>query len=131
MYDVPDESARIGDLLNRVGLGMRRRDRVQTFSRGMKQRLAVARAVLHRPKVLLLDEPYTGLDPQAAQTLTDLLLELAGEGRLILLTTHRVSRGLEVGQRVLVLNHGRLVYDQLRTAISLDTFADTYQTITA
>lgn len=130
MYDIADESARIGDLLGRVGLGMRRGDRVQTFSRGMKQRLAVARAVLHKPEVLLLDEPYTGLDPQAAQTLTDLLLELAGEGRLILLTTHRISRGLAVGQRVLVLHHGRLVYDQLRTAISPDTFAETYHAIT-
>jgi heme exporter protein A len=87
--------------------------------------------VLHKPEILLLDDPYTGLDPQATQTLTDLLLELAGEGRLILLTTHRISRGLAVGQRMLVLHHGRLVYDQLRTAISPDTFADTYQTITA
>jgi ABC-type multidrug transport system ATPase subunit len=96
----------------------------------MKQRLAVARAVLHKPEVLLLDEPYTGLDPQAAQTLTDLLLELAGEGRVVLLTTHRISRGLAIGQRMLVLHHGRLVYDRLRTAISPDTFAETYQAIT-
>lgn len=131
MYDIPAESVRIRDLLDRVGLGMRRYDRVQTFSRGMKQRLAVARAVLHKPEVLLLDEPYTGLDPQAAQTLTDLLLELAGEGCVILLTTHRMSRGLAVGQRMLVLHQGRLVYDQLRTAISPGTFADTYQAITA
>ena len=131
MYDIPEESVRVSDLLDRVGLGMRRQDRVQTFSRGMKQRLAVARAVLHEPEVLLLDEPYTGLDPQAAQTLTDLLLELAGEGRVILLTTHRMSRGLAVGQRMLVLHRGRLVYDQLRKAITPDTFADTYQAITA
>jgi heme exporter protein A len=131
MYDIPEASARIRDLVDRVGLGMRRHDRVQTFSRGMKQRLAVARAVLHEPEVLLLDEPYTGLDPQAAQTLTDLLLELARGGRVILFTTHRMSRGLAVGQRMLVLHRGRLVYDQLRTAISPDTFADTYQTITA
>jgi heme exporter protein A len=110
---------------------MRRHDRVQTFSRGMKQRLAVARAVLHKPKVLLLDEPYTGLDPHAVQTLTELLLELVGEGCVILLTTHRVTRGLAVGQRMLVLHHGRLVYDEPRTAISPDTFAETYQAITA
>jgi len=130
MYDIPEGSARIRGLLDRVGLGMRRHDRVQTFSRGMKQRLAVARAVLHKPRVLLLDEPYTGLDPQAAQTLTDLLLELAGEGRVILLTTHRMNRGLAVGQRMLVLHHGRLVYDELQTAISPDTFAEIYQSIT-
>lgn len=130
MYDVAEDQSRIGDLLECVGLTMRRHDRVQTFSRGMKQRLAVARAVLHKPEVLLLDEPYTGLDPQAVQTLTDLLLELAGDGCAILLTTHRISRGLAVGQRVLVLHHGRLVYDQLRSAASPATFADIYRAIT-
>ena len=131
MYDVEKEARRIDELLERVGLDTRRHDRVQTFSRGMKQRLSVARAVLHQPRVLLLDEPYTGLDPQAVETLTDLLLELAGEGRAILLTTHRIGRGLAAAGRILVLHQGRVVYDQVRTSVSLDTFADTYRAITA
>ena len=68
MYAIPDAQARIDDLLERVGLTARRHDLVRTYSRGMQQRLAVARAVLHRPALVLLDEPYTGLDPLAADT---------------------------------------------------------------
>ncbi len=130
LYNVSEETPRIADLLERVGLGARQHDRVQTFSRGMKQRLSVARAVLHQPSVLLLDEPYTGLDPQAVETLTDLLLELAGEGRAILLTTHRLGRGLAACGRILVLHNGRVVYDQPRVGVALDAFADTYRAIT-
>jgi len=80
MYDLRGDTERIHYLLERVDLAARRGDLVRTFSRGMQQRLAVARAVLHQPSVLLLDEPYTGLDPNAAQVLTDLLAELAGRG---------------------------------------------------
>lgn len=131
MYEVAEDSVRIESLLERVGLDMRRHDRVETFSRGMKQRLAVARAVLHEPQVLLMDEPYTGLDPQAVETLTDLLVGLSREGRAILLTTHRMSRGLAVGGRVLVLHEGRLVYDQPREAIRPGTFVEMYRAMTA
>ncbi len=124
-------TARIGDLLRRVGLESRRHDQVRTFSRGMKQRLAVARAVLHEPKILLLDEPYTGLDAQAVDVLTELLLQVAGEGCGILLATHRLTRGLTIGKRVLVLHRGRLVYDQPRKAVPSHTFAELYRTVTA
>jgi heme exporter protein A len=131
LYDMDRDTPRVDDLLERVGLGMRRSDLVQTFSRGMKQRLAVARAVLHRPQLLLLDEPYTGLDPHAVETLRDLLAELAGEGCTILLTTHRLNAALSTGQRVLVLHRGQLVYDQPRRAVAPATFLETYRAITA
>jgi heme exporter protein A len=131
MYDLPPDSGRVESLLDQVGLGMRRHDLVQTFSRGMRQRLAVARSVLHRPQILLLDEPYSGLDPQAVEVLTALLTELTGEGCAILLATHRLGRGLAVGQRVLILHEGRVVYDQPRGAVPPETFADTYRAITA
>lgn len=111
MYDLDDPTARIAELLNHVGLADRRYDLVRTFSRGMLQRLAVARAVLHRPQVLLLDEPYTGLDLDAARMLTDLLAELAGEGCAVLLTTHNPAYGLTAARRILILSRGRLVYD--------------------
>jgi len=129
MYDLDDSAARIDELLARVGLAGRRHDLVRTFSRGMQQRLAVARAVLHRPQVLLLDEPYTGLDPQAAQVLTDLLTELAGEGCTILLTTHNLERGLAVGRRVVVLSRGRVVYDECREAIDPGSFPEIYRVV--
>lgn len=130
MYDLERDSPRVSRLLERVGLGMRRSDLVQTFSRGMKQRLALARAVLHQPGLLLLDEPYTGLDPQAAEMLRNLLAELVDEGCTIVLTTHHLSRALLTGQRVLVMHRGRLVYDQLRGVGAIEDFLETYRALT-
>ena len=131
MYDLTDGQSRVEELLERVGLAERRRDLVRTFSRGMQQRLAVARAVLPRPQVLLLDEPYTGLDVNAAQALTDLLGELVSEGCATLLTTHDLERGLAAAGRVLVLARGRIVHDEPCKAIALATFSETYRTLTA
>jgi len=131
MYGVEDGAARIDDLLDQVGLASRRHDLVRTFSRGMQQRLAVARAVLHRPQLLLLDEPYTGLDPEAAQALTDLLTGLMEEGCTILLTTHHLERGLGVGRRVVVMARGRVVYDEPREAIDPLSFHETYRRVVA
>ncbi|MCP4538359.1 MAG: heme ABC exporter ATP-binding protein CcmA [Chloroflexi bacterium] len=130
MYDLDETRARIESLLGRVELATRRHDLVRTFSRGMQQRLSVARAVLHQPQVLLLDEPYTGLDPSAAQVLTDLLADLAGEGCTVILTTHNMERGLTVERRVIMLVRGRLVYDERGDAVDPVTFADTYRALT-
>ena len=131
MYDQDGDSDRIQDLLTRVGLASRRNDLVRTYSRGMEQRLSVARAVLHQPRVLLLDEPYTGLDPNAAQVLTDLLSELAGEGCTVLLTTHNLERGLMAGRRVVVLARGRFVYDEPVEAYDSVEFPDLYRSLTS
>jgi heme exporter protein A len=111
MYDVADGSARVEAILERVGLASRRNDLVRTFSRGMQQRLSVARALLHRPDLLLLDEPYSGLDVLAAESLTALLSELATDGRTVLLTTHDLARAADLGCRVVVLMHGQVVRD--------------------
>jgi heme ABC exporter ATP-binding subunit CcmA/heme exporter protein CcmB len=110
LYRLPEAQRRIDELLDRVGLARRRHDLVRSFSRGMQQRLALARAVLHRPELLLLDEPYTGLDLLAAEGLTELLLELSGEGRTLLLSTHDLT-GPRVGARAVVLSGGRVVHD--------------------
>jgi ABC-type multidrug transport system ATPase subunit len=96
----------------------------------MQQRLAVARAVLHRPQVLLLDEPYTGLDSQAAQVLTDLLANLVGEGCTVLLTTHNLERALTVGHRVVVLARGLVVHDTSQAEVDPATFTEVYQRLT-
>ncbi len=130
MYDLDDGRSRIESLLEQVGLATRRYDLVRTLSRGMQQRLSVARAMLHRPRILLLDEPYTGLDPNAAQILTDLLIELAGEGCTVLLTTHNLERGLAAARRVAVLARGRLVYDECLGSLDPATFPDTYRALT-
>jgi heme exporter protein A len=130
MYDLDESPAYILGLLERVGLATRRHDLVRTFSRGMQQRLAVARAVLHHPQVLLLDEPYTGLDPNAARILTDFLTEMAREGCTVLLSTHDLERGLRMGQRAVVLVRGRVLHDVPRAEVDQAAFPGDYQTLT-
>jgi heme exporter protein A len=131
MYDLEQAPARATELLERVGLTLRHHDLVRTFSRGMKQRLAVARAVLHRPPLLLLDEPYTGLDPAAAQDLTTLLRELAEGGCTLLLTTHNLSRALAIGYRIVVLSRGRVVHDAPQSEVDVADFPHLYRRLTA
>lgn len=131
MYDLPDARARAVALLERVGLADRAHDLVGTFSRGMQQRLAVARAVLHRPRLLLLDEPYTGLDLRATDLLTRLLAEVQEEGCSLLVTTHDLVLGLQLAGRVGVLSGGHLVYDAPRTQLDPATFPALYQRLTA
>jgi heme exporter protein A len=126
LYGMAQPEERIKTMLQRVGLWPRRADLVRTFSRGMVQRMAIARALLHDPEVLLLDEPDTGLDPQAAEMLHGLLSELSGraaatpageEGgaterpRTIVTVTHSIERGLAIADKVVILANGRVAYE--------------------
>lgn len=126
MYDVPGLPQRIDEVLERVGLKVRRKDVVRTYSRGMIQRLAIARAILHDPPILLLDEPDTGLDQQAADMLRTLLTELGSSDRTVLLTTHSLERGIEWADRALILNSGRIRYDSLTEGLSGADFRRIY-----
>jgi len=92
--------------LDLVGLRARRRDLVREFSRGMQQRLAIGRAMLHDPEVLLFDEPYTGLDQDAAQMLDELLRQVAGRGRTVLMTSHDLLRSASLATRLDILSRG-------------------------
>lgn len=107
--------------LREVDLEDRASELVQGFSRGMQQRLAIARSILHRPELLLLDEPYTGLDRDAARRLSDSLQSLRSEGRTCVMTTHDFSSGLPVADRIVVLATGRKVID--RPSAGLDAEA--------
>jgi heme exporter protein A len=111
MYDVAAPERRIGEVLALVGLLGRRSDRVGTFSRGMQQRLAMGRAILHSPSILLLDEPNTGLDREGMRLLSWLIGEHAARGGSLLLTTHDLRFGLSCADRVLLLEGGFLVVD--------------------
>jgi heme exporter protein A len=111
MYEVADLETRVSAMLDQVGLDHARHDLVRTYSRGMKQRLSIARALLHDPPVLLLDEPYTGLDRQAAGMLDQILQEVGMDSRTVLLTTHNVERGLGLTQRVALLARGQVVFE--------------------
>jgi ABC-2 type transport system ATP-binding protein len=111
LYDVPRPvaRARIAALLERVGLSERARDPVETYSRGMKQRLHLARGLVSGAKVLFLDEPTMGMDPLAARDFRTLVHELKDEGTTILLTTHDMAEAEAVCDRVALIDHGRLI----------------------
>jgi len=126
MYDVPNPKARIETVLHQVGLWGRQKDPVRTYSRGMQQRLAIARAILHNPPILLLDEPDTGLDQNAASMLGDLLAAVGMSQRTVLMTTHNLERGLRLGNRVLVLANGKIARDAARDAVTADELKQTY-----
>jgi heme exporter protein A len=108
LYGLVHIDERIAAALKQVGLYSRRHDLLSTFSRGMGQRLALARATLHGPDILLLDEPYTGLDTQGADLLDEWLIREKGRGRTILLITHDIHRGLPLCDRVLHLQRGKI-----------------------
>ena len=110
LYDLPRPQARIETMLRQVGLWGYQRDPVRTFSRGMQQRLAIARALLHDPPVLLLDEPDTGLDQHATARLNHLLDQATTASHTVLMTTHNLERGLAWGHRVAILAGGRIAY---------------------
>jgi ABC-2 type transport system ATP-binding protein len=107
-YDRADGAAAIEKYLKKVGLWERRADKVGTYSKGMKQRLALTRAMLHEPEVLFLDEPTAGLDPEAAGEVRELIRGLSGEGRTIFLSTHNLNEAEILCRRIAVI-HTRLL----------------------
>ncbi len=126
LYGLEQRREVVEAALESVGLRSRRDDRVRTFSRGMQQRLALARTLLHEPEVVLLDEPYTGLDPHAAAMLRDVLDRLRDGRTTVVLVTHNLSQGLEQADRVVVQVGGRWVSDEPRAAVDAAAFERLY-----
>ncbi len=110
MYAIPENDRRVDEVLEETGLSKRKHDRVGTFSRGMKQRLSIARAILHNPLVLLLDEPYTGLDQQASASLEGVLNSLTGSGITTIMISHDLKRGLALADQVMIMASGTVTY---------------------
>ena len=110
LYGLPDPRARALHWLGRTGLERVRHGLVREFSRGMRQRLAVARAFLHTPDVLLLDEPFTALDDRAIAVLQTLLREALSEGKTIVMSTHQLREALELSSHVALLARGRVAF---------------------
>jgi heme exporter protein A len=106
MYNISNYELRVTEVLEMVGLEGRRRDLVRTFSRGMQQRLAIGRAVLHDPEVVLFDEPYTGLDQDASTMLDDVLKTVAAKGRTVVMTSHDLARAEDLATRFDILSRG-------------------------
>jgi heme exporter protein A len=106
MYGIANYQPRITEVLEMVGLENRRKDLVRTFSRGMQQRLAIGRAVIHDPEVMLFDEPYTGLDQDASEMLDEVLRTVAAEGRTVVMTSHDLARAEDLATRFDILSRG-------------------------
>jgi heme exporter protein A len=127
MYAVHKLNQRIDDVLALVGLTSRRRDLVRTFSRGMQQRLAIGRAVLHDPDVLLFDEPHTGLDQDACDMLDRLLREVAEQGRTVIMTSHDLARVEDLASRFDVLSRGVISASAVRSDLGGKNLLDFYR----
>jgi heme ABC exporter ATP-binding subunit CcmA len=115
LYGLPDPKRSALEWLERAGLAHVRDGRVREFSRGMRQRLAVARAFIHDPTLLLLDEPFTALDDRAIAVLQDLLRRAQSEGKTIVMSTHQLREALELATDVVLINRGRLAHRGPRT----------------
>lgn len=132
MYSLSSLEERINEILLLVGLEKRKGDLVRTFSRGMQQRLAIGRAVLHDPEVILFDEPHTGLDQDACTMLDSVLQEVAVRGHTVVITSHDLARVSELAKRFDVLSKGKIIastqYDQLGDKNILDFYQQAIHT---
>ena len=126
IYGLENPKERAVEAVDEVGLKARLHDRVRTFSRGMLQRLSIARATIHNPSVLFLDEPYTGLDQHASSLFKDYLKSLHTQKRTVMLTTHDIQRGLEMCDWVAILVRGRIVYMERAGSIDHANFENVY-----
>lgn len=100
---------RVDEVIGLVGLNSRQKNKVETYSNGMKQRLIIGRALLHQPKVLFLDEPTRGLDPNVAREIRALVQQLAAEGMTVFLTTHYMEEADQLSNRVAIIHQGRII----------------------
>ncbi len=124
MYGVEELDKRIDELLDRVELNHRRYDTVRNFSRGMFQRLAIARALLHNPEIMFLDEPHTGLDPHAVDILDGIMRDMAKTTTFIMVT-HNIERTLSLGTQAMILDQGKIRYIS-KDGIDLSKFKNVY-----
>lgn len=126
MYGLDCLRDRINEVLREVGLELVFNDPVRTFSRGMQQRLAIARAILHQPDIIFLDEPYTGLDQQAMEILNGVLTRLNIKDRTVFMITHYFEQGLDLSDRVLIINKGRLAFEGDAKGLTPDKMKQIY-----
>lgn len=129
MYGVSHAQVRIQSLLERVGLERRQRERVSVLSRGQVQRLAWARALLHAPRLLLLDEPETGLDQEGRRLTAALLDEYIAQQGTCLFTTHHLEHALQASERIVLLSAGRIAYQAATNSLDLAALQHIYQEV--
>jgi ABC-type multidrug transport system ATPase subunit len=124
LYGIPQPAARASQLLEMMGLSARAGDPVHNFSRGMTQRLSIARALVHDPSLILADEPFAGLDLPSTRAVQTLLQELHRGGKTIVMVNHDIEQSLRVAQRVVVLHNGSVALDQATASLGPTGAAD-------
>lgn len=130
MYDVPHLERQIHEVISWVQLESRLHDRVSTLSHGLQQRASIARAVIHAPSILFLDEPEVGLDPHASTIVRDVLSNINAGSCTIVMTTHNLERGLELGDSIIILNKGKVVYKASKYDVDTVNFQQIYDKYT-
>jgi ABC-2 type transport system ATP-binding protein/heme exporter protein A len=126
--DILDE--RIDDLLEKTGITYRATDRVSELSRGMKQRLSIARTLIHEPQVLFLDEPYTGLDQNAVNVFENILKDLDSKKTTKLIVSHNIEQSFKLCDRAIIMDKGKIVFDDFKKNISdVGSFKQTYKNL--
>jgi heme exporter protein A len=130
MYDVAGLEKRIREVVAWVRIESRLHDRAGTLSRGLQQRVSIARAVLHDPAILFLDEPEVGLDPRAGAMVRDVLGTVSSGSRTVVMTTHNLERGLELADRIVIIDRGKIVYRADREEVSKTDLRQVYNRYT-
>lgn len=126
IYDVPELEQRVETLLSLVGLDGRAHSLARTLSRGMQQRLSVARSIIHEPSIMLLDEPYTGLDQQASRMLRGLLQTVSTHSHTVVMTTHNLEHALKPADRLVILCRGHIVFQAEASTLGLAELREAY-----
>jgi len=127
LYGIRDPETRVDDSLRRMSMLERANAPVRLLSRGMQQRVSIARAMVHSPQVVLADEPYSGLDESGARALTTMLKELRSSGTAIIIVTHNLAEGLSLANHAAVMHRGRFVRYDPSAVIDPGSYAATYR----
>ncbi len=126
IYGLKEISKRTDMILKKVELYERKADYVRTFSRGMLQRLSIARSLLHDPDIILLDEPYTGLDQHASYILSNILREQFENNKTIVMVTHNLNRGYDLASKIAIMKKGKIVFFDDKVNVPEYEFEDIY-----
>lgn len=126
LYRVPNVEEKAKQLINEVGLGFFIHDPIRSFSRGMLQRIAIARAIIHDPEILLFDEPHTGLDQEAIKLLNDVILKMKANGSTVIMVTHDFQQAVQTCDRVIIFRNGKIVADLSNVTNNLELVTAKY-----
>lgn len=130
LYNVKNVKERAESLLKQLDLYARRNDAVRTYSRGMLQRISIARALIHSPEIIFLDEPYTGLDSLAGNRLSNLLKEQLSSNKTIIMVTHDIHTGLDLASQVIIMKSGNIIFNKPKSEIDESSFEKLYLELT-